>query len=90
MHVSRHSFYIPCQGKSNFLPCQQHFSSVPKSFHNHSVYQRDTTEAVKAVINFLTKVAVDSHLLSNIPAVYIGMIQIPFTIDCYIKRKQNQ
>jgi len=32
---------------------------------------RDTTEAVKAAINFLTEAAVDRHLLSNLPLQFI-------------------
>lgn len=50
----------------------------------------DTTEAWNQFSSSLTKAAVDRHLLSNLPAVNIRMIQIPFTIEYYIERKQNQ
>jgi hypothetical protein len=77
---SWHSFWFPCQGKSNFFPCQQHFSSVPKPCHIHSVYHETPLKLSKQLSTSLTKAAVDRHLLSNLPAVNIRMIQIPFTI----------
>jgi hypothetical protein len=40
-----------------------------------------TSEAVK----FLENTIVDRHLISNLPAINVRMMQIPFTVGCDIK-----
>jgi len=52
---SWHSFCIPCQGKSNFLPWQQHFSNVPKSCPNHSVYHETPLKLSKQLSTSLQR-----------------------------------
>lgn len=87
MCPSWHSFCIPCQGKSNFLPYQQHVSSISQPHHAQCITRHHWRCQSSYQLPWQRQLL--TYLLSNLPAVNISMIQISFIIECYIETKQN-